>query len=117
MRGKIIIQSSCSYYINGISWKYFMWKTWQTNQEKERFEDEYLIRMLDMLLKGLAHLKNNGIYHSNIKSSNILMFQYDIYKLSDIGLHFYIATQRPKNQGTCQEYHVEWCPELFNIRR
>ena len=52
---------------------------------KEYYKENKIINILNQIIKPLIYLENEGIAHRDIKPQNILIFENNVYKITDFG--------------------------------
>ena len=52
---------------------------------KEYYKENEIINILNQIIKPLIYLENEGIAHRDIKPQNILIFENNVYKITDFG--------------------------------
>ena len=52
---------------------------------KEYYTENEIINILNQIIKPLIYLENEGIAHRDIKPQNILIFENNVYKITDFG--------------------------------
>ena len=93
------------------------WETELINRSKTKiyYTESELIAIFSSLVKTLAILQKNGIYHRDIKPKNILCFRNNLYKLSDFGEAVYNdAKFAETNNQTIRGTELYMSPLLFN---
>ena len=54
-------------------------------KEKKYYTENEIIDIIKQIIKPLIYLENEGIAHRDIKPQNILIFENNIYKITDFG--------------------------------
>ena len=54
-------------------------------KEKNYYKEEEIINILKQIINSLIYLESEGIAHRDIKPQNILVFQNNVYKITDFG--------------------------------
>ena len=54
-------------------------------KEKKYYTEEEIINILKQIINSIIYLENEGIAHRDIKPQNILVFENNVYKITDFG--------------------------------
>jgi len=86
----------------------------QVEGVRGRPDENQVIKSLFNLANGLEYLHNRGLAHENIKPSNILLNEFDEFKLSDIGPVWISKEVLENGKGIETESSFYVAPEMMN---
>ena len=78
---------------------------------KKYYKEKEIINILKQIIKGFLFLQDKNIAHRDIKPQNILLFQNNIYKISDFGEAKFI--KNIKEQSTLKGSELFMSPLLY----